>query len=175
MGETVKILAGGDGYIAFNNNNGDDEFLTIFEINAPNGYPKYFSYLLDEEVNRKYHAAHGSPWLKRTTMRLDQDDKAWRIDSESRERTLPQDGVYYHESYAYPHTTIAVFSDGVASFTCDGQPINPIDIITNFMSFKNYKGEFIKRRVKSALKSFKNMGWKHYDDVSMAAIHIEDL
>jgi len=70
---------------------------------------------------------------------------------------------------------IILMSDGVESFQ-NYSVHPPIAIDTNevlkeMTNFKNNKGEFVTRRIKSALKKFKKDGIEHYDDFSVAGIY----
>ncbi len=172
LGDIIEVTASGDGFIATKSS---DKLITVHSISAPNGYPKYLSYLLDEDRNALYTLKNGWPWIKTTRLKLN-DDGLWEIETEFRERGLPEDGVYQDEIPVYPNETIAVFSDGVDSFTDEnGETVSALDIIAKMMSFKNHKGEFVKRKVKAVLRKLKAQGWSHHDDISMAAIRIEDL
>lgn len=71
--------------------------------------------------------------------------------------------------------SIAVFSDGVQDFqSLDGKQVKSSQVVHEMMSFKNYTGEFVKRRVSAALKAFGKNGINPNDDFSMAAIHFND-
>jgi len=67
---------------------------------------------------------------------------------------------------------IGIASDGVESFCKNGDKKNAHSILTEFVAFKNVKGEFVKRRCKKAIKSEIKDGWKHYDDISFGAFVI---
>lgn len=69
---------------------------------------------------------------------------------------------------------IGIFSDGVTDFQDerknDRLPVKMV--IDEMMSFKNYTGEFVKRRVSAALKTLAREDIHPNDDFSMAVIHI---
>ncbi|MDB5194476.1 MAG: hypothetical protein JWN50_490 [Parcubacteria group bacterium] len=67
--------------------------------------------------------------------------------------------------------SVAVFSDGAAQI----EGVEWIDAVVELMSFKNFAGEFAKRRMIRALKNYERKSSKPVDDVSMAVIHIEHL
>jgi len=64
---------------------------------------------------------------------------------------------------------IGIFSDGI----CQIEGKDWKDAITDLMSFKNTTGEFVKRRINSAVRQYKNEGKRLNDDLSMAVIRIE--
>jgi hypothetical protein len=52
-----------------------------------------------------------------------------------------------------PTVLATVFSNGISSFvdSC-GEPIPALVVIQELMSFKNYKGAFVQRRMKAVLR-----------------------
>jgi hypothetical protein len=83
--------------------------------------------------------------------------------------------VHHHEflSEEYRPVIAAVFSDGVKSFVDEQrQEVSTLEVIRSLMNFKGFKGEFVKRRMQGFLKSARKRGWKHDDDLSMAAIYL---
>jgi hypothetical protein len=69
--------------------------------------------------------------------------------------------------------TLFIASDGIASFIV-GNPaeqflIYPPDLLPKFMAFKGVKGEFLKRRMKKALKNLRKRGTSHFDDLSIGS------
>lgn len=70
---------------------------------------------------------------------------------------------------------VVVFSDGIESFRDSrGDEVPYGQVLTNLLNFKNYSGEFVTRRLRRFLKTCTKAGWTHYDDVSMAAIYVEN-
>jgi hypothetical protein len=76
-------------------------------------------------------------------------------------------------SFNFPieaNTILMVASDGIDSFVNNtGRKKNLHDCVSNFIEFKNFKGEFLKRRMKKAVKTLEHIGFKHYDDISAGA------
>jgi hypothetical protein len=68
---------------------------------------------------------------------------------------------------------IAIMSDGVGRFKKDGSFLKPLDVITQFTAFKNWVGEFVKRRLSRGLLDFGREATLPDDDVAVAAIHLE--
>lgn len=69
--------------------------------------------------------------------------------------------------------TIAITTDGVASFTKDRFQNKPMtDVMENYILFKNFKGSFVKRRVKKYTEELYKDEFENYDDVSVGALFI---
>ncbi len=77
---------------------------------------------------------------------------------------------------SFDYDLIAVISDGIHSFTADterGRVAIPWgNVLPYLMDFKGYKGQFVKRRLRKFLADTAKLGWKHHDDISMAAIYL---
>lgn len=69
-------------------------------------------------------------------------------------------------------TDVIVCSDGVESFKQDKKVIDSTNIIPGLVLFKNYAGDFMKRRLSRGLLEYSKQGMIHDDDIAMAAIHI---
>jgi len=66
---------------------------------------------------------------------------------------------------------IAIGSDGLNSFTNEsGEEIPFEKIAKEIFSFKNFNGNFVKRRMQKAFKEFDRLCWKPYDDFSIGVI-----
>jgi len=80
--------------------------------------------------------------------------------------------LIYHDS-----KVITLATDGVESFLIPGQDkLDAVTAMNEFCSYKNYKGEFVQRRCKAALKKF-GRTWEnisHYDDIAVAAIYHDE-
>jgi hypothetical protein len=153
----------GDGYIVHKT----QDKLIITEQTAPNGFPFYLSYQLDKRRKQLYLNTNGMPTIKVTTMKEVEDEILCCQEYKLGNSLMPLPISTLLESH-----TIAVFSDGVASFTDkNGELIEPLIVIRKLMNFKNYTGNFVQRKMNAALKKFTKQGWSHQDDISMAAIY----
>lgn len=90
------------------------------------------------------------------------------------------DGIYDHSCFAFDDTvsTIAVSSDGLLSYQKEQengvlQDIPLSDVIARVIGYKNYSGEFVKRRMNKVKREFEKEKISHYDDISVATIHHE--
>ena len=68
---------------------------------------------------------------------------------------------------------ISVCSDGINSFRKpDNESINWKDLVEEFVGYKNFNGEFVKRRMSAFKRKCHKECITHYDDVSIATIVI---
>jgi hypothetical protein len=65
---------------------------------------------------------------------------------------------------------VAVFTDGVGQI----KDVDWTEVMIEFMAFKNFEGEFVKRRMIRALKVYEKEGKKHFDDIATAVIRIHN-
>lgn len=158
----------GDGYVAFKMRNGD---LMVYELDH-GGAPGYLSYKLDADRMTRYVGQFGAHFK-------------WRVfkngeklhDLEYSKFTENPEAQFFAFGYTIDEVEmVAVFSDGVASFSdAEFKPVPALDVISRLCDVKSYTGEFIKRRLKWFLtKECVKSGWIHADDVSMGAIYIPE-
>ena len=69
--------------------------------------------------------------------------------------------------------TVSISSDGLDSFMKDTNPVDCVGVVRNFVSFKNLKGDFVKRRIKAYRRECEKIQMTHEDDVSMSTISFE--
>ena len=151
----IKVKFQGDGFLAFRCRHTGIWFVTHKEFIGPNGesmppYPIYRS-------NDKYFDLD----IKCTTT-------SFYVDKGTRTNKDCHIGVYHDEMYKFsPSRTdvVLVGSDGWSTF-----PIPFEEIIVDLLDFKNFKGQFIKRRVNAQLKKW---GMEHFDDISLAGISVQ--
>ncbi|MCX6755032.1 MAG: protein phosphatase 2C domain-containing protein [Candidatus Nomurabacteria bacterium] len=66
---------------------------------------------------------------------------------------------------------ICITSDGIGRFKKDGNFLKPLEIAVRLTAFKNWTGEFVKRRLSRALLDYSKHETYPDDDVALAAIH----
>ncbi len=165
----VRVV--GDGYVGAKRRDGS---LVVHEVSYDVGAPLYGAYLLDSGYMDSYRKEYGNP-VRRITVFEPDDVPVATLD-------VVQDLVHKIEFSASEFATVAVFSDGVGSFTRKSLSnqvtrVSAIEIISQMMAYKNYQGEFVTRRMVSFFKSsarLKDVVESHSDDVSCAAIHVTD-
>jgi len=143
----------------------------IDEVEFASGYPCYLSYKMEESRRQQYDLVGGIGRRTRTTWHVGgktEDSKDMVPHQAAFTLSGPKNGEVF---------VAAVLSDGVRSFykrRGDGGsiPIPTDEVLEHLLAFKLPKGRFVQRRMNAFLKQATKMGWEHYDDLSMAAIHL---
>jgi hypothetical protein len=161
-----KVYVGGwgDGFVVADSK----EKFEVTEIDFTSGAPYYLSYLRDENRMAVYenmtegstvyeHGVWSTPMMK--------GEDSITIDA----MTIPHFWKVY--DITEDEMVISVLSDGVGSFKEKGKG----EVISEMTSFKNYKGEFVHRRLGSFKKKCVKEGITHYDDLSCASLHIKNV
>lgn len=166
----AKVFVCGDGFVASKVENR----LTIYKHVAHNGYPLYLSYRLNRNRFNSVLGISGYGLVNRVNYFLGDDKEAFPGFIIEEKNNKDKMSPFWYPSLE-AKGIVAVFSDGVDTFTDkDGYEIDPVSVIWELMSFKNTKGEFVKRRMQGFLRSAKKLGWKHSDDISMAAVNFDE-
>lgn len=150
---------------------GRDEW-AVCHIEFKKGAPAYQSYMLDGDRFTTY--------LKETEDGLRSLVWHLRIAGEWRNEAIDEgQGVspFIHHFMKRDFELVMVCSDGVGSFQrkVDGafEPVPLLAVLDHVIDFKNYQGEFVKRRMRRFLMhEAPALGWHHDDDVSVAAIYM---
>ncbi|MHA2426409.1 MAG: protein phosphatase 2C domain-containing protein [Candidatus Hermodarchaeia archaeon] len=171
-----RAFLSGDGAIAALKRNGE-KWCGIIEY--PSGAPPYLSYSLDEERVKYYlEQTEGCPF----TLTVHE----W-TNLESVSTTVNENEGMNSHAFAFPrdeYELVMVMSDGVGSFqkpihsetTRYFEPVDAIRIVDELLAVKSYNGDFMKRRYKRVIKNLCiKSGWKHLDDISVAAVHAEGI
>tara|TARA_R110000824_G_scaffold12226_6_gene53529 strand:- start:102 stop:974 length:873 start_codon:yes stop_codon:yes gene_type:complete len=167
-GKVTNFFLFGDGGAAITFNDGSAIFKYVTYLS---GAPYYLSYHLRAEGTDLYKNEFGGCPIIFDTYTFEnnfelKDSKGIQCFVDSKE---------YSDSIGFTiedAETVSVFSDGVSSFRQEPNGTLTVDIIKEFVGFKNRKGEFVQRRMKRMLKDHKNDGIHHYDDISMASINL---
>ena len=178
-----RVYLYGDGVIVTRN---EDDQIKIIENEFSsvdgkiNNAPYYLSYQLDARRMGLYHAMRMEQIIRTRVFRPDGQEK-----QEYGQMTqIADDAQQYAYDFLSPiildrstdkYKTILLCSDGFSSFIQPGdngmEPSNPLITAQEFTAFKNIRGQFLKRRVKRALRDLEqNYGSSHYDDLSVAGI-----
>lgn len=155
----VYVYMYGDGVIVTKDVNGG---IQVDFVEFTNNAPYYLTYLIDEFRDEIYHANQNSKSLN-----IINPDATTSFDEIAYDAPV----VLKYSTSAYPN--IFICSDGIQSFIKKDpsqRDIIPVqEIVPDMMAFKNVKGEFLKRRLKRALKTIEANGVVHYDDLSIGA------
>lgn len=161
--DNTQIIMFGDGVLAFKKK--DEKFVRIVNKVYPNGYPRYLSYRIDRY--RELEFLKKEPCFEVHV--------AYTNNDECYEYEMPNDIEYYHAKKEVKDNIewVALMSDGVHSFRNEKKKeINYIEVVKHLTDFKNFTGDFVKRRLNKFKKTCAKRGWTHYDDVSIAAIYL---
>lgn len=156
--KAVGAVVWGDGYVAGSRVDSCGD--VCCEVTYDDNYPFYLNYFGSEE-RLAQHTAQG---------------RYRSVGTYKGEPTTSQATIAKHDAPAFVflapiYDRVAVFSDGVASFTdAHGDPVAPLEIIRELMDFKLPKGRFVVRRMQKFLKEAVSRGWTWADDLSMVAI-----
>jgi hypothetical protein len=173
LGKEIYVYAYGDMALAMETKDHKLKIIDIeyvSDIEGASNAPYYLSYQLDEKRDENYHNMKVDKII-RTRVSPIMDFPKITID----------DGCSVAYDYVQPMIfdanelkNILICSDGFSSFIEPGEngtvKSNPAIIANEFLSFKNIRGEFLKRRAKRALKELEQIHKaSHYDDLSIGA------
>ncbi|MBV9926144.1 MAG: protein phosphatase 2C domain-containing protein [Acidobacteria bacterium] len=162
-GDELVVGCSGDGVVCLQ---AKDGALDAYSINYPSGYPVYPAYA--HQPARLRTLAEGGRAGKEVT----------RLRASSVEGRLRPVGVSVGDEMtevfafdAAPYRFAALFSDGVHSFL-HAEEVSLESVLPRLVSFRNTRGAFVGRRVQMFLKDCRRKGWRHADDLSVAALHL---
>ena len=158
----TQVTVAGDGVVAARRSDGRIErWCFSFRDNAP----AYLSYLTDPPRLQGYLEHHGH---RRCDHRIDGqqergEEASLRCQSYVARLWLP----------ASRYRLVALLSDGVSSFgtsTRDTNHVNVDQVVGELMGFKGLEGRFVLRRLRRMLRNAAARGWRHDDDIAVAAV-----
>jgi len=151
----VHIYIYGDGCILLKEHNGKIGYI---DISFTNNMPYYLSYWNDKPRQQAYLI--GGLETLRITNSLQSSVKLTLFNK-------PLSFSFSLEKYA----AIAIASDGVTQFLDTQQNLKlPLSSVAeNLLDFKNYNGEFVKRRMPKVIKRYAKQNIFPLDDVSLGA------
>jgi hypothetical protein len=139
-----------------------DDYTASF-VQLSSGAPDYLSYMLDKNRMREYEG-------------LTINNKMIFSKTKNTDITTTVSNPFVPVVVQCPvekGDIIAVISDGMNSFrNQDDSSIAWYDLINEFAGFKSMEGEFVTRRLNAFKRKCLKEGIHHYDDISIAAIHV---
>jgi hypothetical protein len=174
MDDKVYVYTRGDGTLSYKLKN---ENVNIKTINFPSNTPFYLSYDLDKTKLESYQKMENNQKeiisseistngeiIQTSVNTLDFNNKIFY--------TFPIDKVEF----------ISLMSDGVSAFQYnakwdkekDNNKISTNSIVKEMISYKNYAGEFVNRRMNRVLKDLEKEGIENFDDISSATIYLKE-
>jgi hypothetical protein len=186
--DATEAICYGDGVMAAKMKNGDT---LVVSVEYTDSYPFYINYLFDKTGRYKNWVEHHN---KRKIIFsvikangevefINEDcDSTTRLRYDGTEVGLirVQDRRTIIETIDPEVESIAILSDGVQSFyqtitsgtSKHNEKVSYHDVLKELLSFKNYTGRFVQRRMNKFIKTCKKNDWNHSDDISIAAIYL---
>jgi len=149
----IRIYMYGDGAVIVKNANGT---IALMEVEFTQNAPFYLSYRINPEAMDLFHRMKQDLIIKSTFENIVENSYAYD----------------YHTQFTYDLDTfprVLICSDGISSFIKGTEPEQTIEIAKEFLAYKSMKGEFLKRRMKRAIKVYEANNIHHHDDLSVGA------
>jgi len=186
--EAAEAVCYGDGVIAVKMNNGDTLVVSIEYIDS---YPFYVNYLFDSTGRYKnWEKKHNKCQVVFSVIKANGEVEIINEKCNANTR-LKYNGIEIGLIRVLDHKTfvdiidlevesIIVMSDGVQSFyrtiisgtSIHNEKITYHNVLKELLSFKNYTGKFVQRRMNKFIKTCSKNNWNHADDISIAAIYL---
>jgi len=163
----------GDGSIVFL---GDDGAL-VYTVTFPSNAPYYITYERNKNRASEYIETLGNSFGDIRGRYLCWEDGSntlcglWKEGKKFSDTFLL--GPAKFKNFSKMYNGALVTSDGIETFLDDQKKkIEMKTIYREIANFKNLKGEFVKRRMKAFERKYRKEGWAHFDDISVAAMHL---
>lgn len=160
----IKIYIYGDGCVVLKSiiPFKKDTLTTIKNIEFKDNAPYYLSYLVDDYRFGLYREKNAYKTLI-----------SKYSNGNTRFKEYEYDQPIIIEVPIAMYKAILITSDGLESFIVEDpavqEVVDPFEVISGFLAFKNTKGEFLKRRLKRHMSELQKLGIGHYDDLSVGA------
>jgi hypothetical protein len=162
-GGELTVGCSGDGVVCLQTAEGA---LDVYSVNYPDGYPVYPAYA-HQPARLRALAESGRACKKLTRLRGDSAGERLRQVDVSDGDAVTEVFAVMADGYRFA----ALFSDGVHSFLhAEAVPLE--SVLPELVSFRNTRGAFAGRRMNMFLKDCQRKGWRHADDLSLAALHL---
>ncbi|MDM8536844.1 protein phosphatase 2C domain-containing protein [Desulfobacterales bacterium HSG17] len=155
----VHVFVYGDGFVIAQKK--EEPEPRIVEISFETNAPYYLSYQLDKARDQQYGIEMNGKKI---------------IKSQGESLETGYDSPLFYKFSAQDFSTIIIASDGLGAFADKMNPEKGLlpesDVIREFTGFKNFNGEFVKRRARRAVNTYEKQSIFNTDDISLAGIHI---
>jgi len=177
-GIIIRSFIFGDGGVIIRNISGA---MSYHRMQFDSGAPFYISYLLDKPRREAYIEEYGSEYVfKIYTETFDGiNNENTNLISDIDYNNFPYPCYEFSADYAQ---SVSVVSDGIHSFldidtsfptsASPSQDVDYMEMVNKFTAFKNFKGEFVKRRMKKIETECKRIDRTHFDDISISSIYM---
>jgi len=157
--DIVHIYMYGDGAVIVQKN----DTISIMEIDYTKNAPFYLSYKINPEAMDLFHDLKQDLTITTSFNLASKHSHSYAYDYETK-----------YEYHLGNFSRILICSDGISSFKKQSEPEQTIEIAKEFLAYKSTKGEFLKRRLKRAIKIYEANGIHHDDDLSVGAFINEE-
>jgi len=155
----------------------EEDKITLYEVEYDGNAPHYEWYNYKFEKDEYLNLIEGRKKHLHTYI-IDEDGTA--LSYERKECDFLDNTFFVFENKNLISVTVA--SDGLTTFSgkSPSKTLDPFESHNDFQavsdscSFKNFSGNFVKRRMLSMLKKYKKEQVTHYDDVSVATTYLGD-
>jgi len=149
----------GDGAVIVKNKN---DTIALMEVEYTQNAPFYLSYRIHPEAMDLFHQMKQDLIIRTTFEHAAQHSYAYDYETK-----------FSYDIDKFPR--ILICSDGISSFMNGTEPEQTIEIAKEFLAYKSMKGEFLKRRLKRAIKVYESNNIYHNDDLSVGAFINEEI
>ncbi len=168
----VHAILYGDGAVIWGLRDGSR---IVYRSRYPASFPFYPAYVGDVDRRARWERTpDNGQTLTRTVLEPD----GAVCDEET---SCPDEGSHLLSHSWDDLCWAAVVSDGIESFQQVGNgtgraatSVGYLDVLRELTAFKNFRGEFARRRVRAFAKDADQRGWHHNDDLSIAALYFGD-
>ncbi|MHA1169394.1 MAG: protein phosphatase 2C domain-containing protein [Candidatus Hodarchaeales archaeon] len=186
--DTPEAICYGDGVIAVKLKN---NVTLVISVEYTDSYPFYINYLFDKTGRFKnWTADHNKRKVVFSAIKENGEVEVINNDCDSTTRLRYNEyevGIIRVSDYRTMIETISpdvesiiILSDGVQSFyqtiitgtSKHNEKVTYHEVLKELLSFKNYTGRFVQRRMNKFIKTCKRNDWNHSDDISIAAIYL---
>ncbi|NJL70637.1 MAG: protein phosphatase 2C domain-containing protein [Candidatus Competibacteraceae bacterium] len=179
--QCVRAQLFGDGYIAVGMKDQFNE-IRVYRVEYESSYPFYLNYVTNHDLMDR--------WLSGSDLKAKGQVKMFSFfyDEFQSIGTLEvTDATQFNEIETWVVEEkiekvkwVAVMSDGVDAFVKKQvtdtskkfEPVSDIDVLRQMLNFKNFKGEFVKRRMNRFMDDNAARGWVNNDDVSIGVVYL---
>jgi len=156
------VLGWGDGVVIEKKKSGATK---IYRIEYTSGAPFYLSYFLDPKRREEYERQFSEDNVNHKTWELiAESSSSWDDDYRN-------DTIFVRLYDSEELDLIAICSDGLTTYQSDK---DCIDTAIRYTNYKNFAGDFVKRRMNKIKKENKIANSFHYDDIFCATIKFEE-
>lgn len=165
-GGELVVGCSGDGVICLQTTEGA---LDVYVVSYPQGYPVYPAYA-HQPARLRTLADAGLLRKEVTHLRAASAEESLRPVRVSDGNALTE--VFAVRAAGYRFATL--LSDGLHSFLRSetAESVSLESVLPGLVTYKNTCGAFVGRRMQGFRKNCRQKGWRHADDLSLAALHL---